>query len=51
MAYTGLLDNKSQYSYSGKSKVIYSRGLKKRSTTNSRQFNRGEVGPYVDNED
>jgi len=28
MAYNGLVDTKSQYSYSGKSKVIYSRGLK-----------------------
>lgn len=49
MAYQGLVDTKSQYSYSGKSKVIYSRGLKKRSATNSRTFS-NDVGPYVDGE-
>jgi len=30
-------DNASQYSYTGKSKVIYQRGLGKRSNTSSRQ--------------
>lgn len=51
MAYSGLMDAKSQYSYSGKSKVIYSRGLKRRSDAKSVSGRLSEVGPYQDKED
>jgi hypothetical protein len=40
----------SQYSYSGKSKVIYQRGLGKRSTTLSRNsFKNNGISAHIDN--
>ena len=45
--YEGMADTASQYSYAGKSKVIYQRGLNKRATTQSRgSYRQLGIGPH-----
>ena len=46
----GAPDNASQYSYTGKFKVIYQRSMGKRSNTSSRNSYRNTLRPHVEDD-